>query len=322
MTARMEFGAPLAARPTRWTRHLLRTVTALSAGAALAWGLVGCSSTPNDAVTVTGDFGTAAAISVDGTLSPSGVTTKTLIQGDGDTIADDGNAEVGLAVYDPTNQQDLVTYSTSYSLDEWTQYFSPLADAVHGQQIGTRVSLVGQALDLVGEGNASSYFSLEDSDPLVVVADVIDAVQAEDPETTDTFTDADFPTVTLDDAGTPTTMITTGVTPSTTQVKVIKEGNGTVVAEGDTVSFNYQLTRLRDGKEIESDYGEDAASSTASADGLIAGFAKAIVGQHVGSTVLAVVPPSEGYGDSDGSTLQHETLVFVFTVTDTTAASK
>nr|WP_269453674.1 FKBP-type peptidyl-prolyl cis-trans isomerase [Pseudoclavibacter sp. 13-3] len=154
-----------------------------------------------------------------------------------------------------------------------------------------------------------------------MVVDVIGQVQTSDPELSDTFSDADFPTVTLDDSGNPTTTITTGISPKTTQVKVIKQGDGETVAEGNSVSFHYQLTKLRDGKQVESNYGGDAATSTADETGLIPGFVKALVGQKVGSTVVAVVPPSEAYGSSDGAVMQHETLVFVLTIDSTGPAS-
>ncbi|KAB1643751.1 FKBP-type peptidyl-prolyl cis-trans isomerase [Pseudoclavibacter sp. CFCC 14310] len=294
----------------------------LTAGviAATMVGLAGCSNGSNG-VDVTGDFGTAAAVSVSGDVDTSKVQVKTLIDGDGDTVGKDDNVEIGLALYDPTNQKDLSPYNTTSSLASWKQYFSSLPDQIDGKKIGTRLSITGSASDLLGAGNASSYFGLDDSAPLAMVVDVIGLVQSSDPELSDTFGDADFPTVTLDDSGNPTTTITTGVTPKTTQVKVIKQGDGETVAAGNSVSFHYQLTKLRDGKQVESNYGGDAASSTADESGLIPGFVKALVGQKVGSTVVAVVPPSEAYGSSDGAVMQHEALVFVLTIDSTGPAS-
>ncbi|MCD7101034.1 FKBP-type peptidyl-prolyl cis-trans isomerase [Pseudoclavibacter sp. 13-3] len=283
-------------------------------------GLAGCSNGSNG-IDVTGDFGTAAAVSVSGDVDTSKVQTKTLIDGDGDTVGKDDNVELGLALYDPTNQKDLSPYNTTSGLTSWKQYFSSLPDQIDGKKIGTRLSITGSASDLLGAGNASSYFGLDDSDPLAMVVDVIGQVQTSDPELSDTFSDADFPTVTLDDSGNPTTTITTGISPKTTQVKVIKQGDGETVAEGNSVSFHYQLTKLRDGKQVESNYGGDAATSTADETGLIPGFVKALVGQKVGSTVVAVVPPSEAYGSSDGAVMQHETLVFVLTIDSTGPAS-
>ncbi|WP_169337730.1 FKBP-type peptidyl-prolyl cis-trans isomerase [Pseudoclavibacter soli] len=297
--------------------------------AVAAVGLVGCSSATGaqKGVEVTGDFGTAATVSVSGDLDTSSLSSRELITGDGDTFNSDDNAEVGLTIYDPTAGSELAAYSTGYTTTTLSSYFPSLTDLLEGKTYGTRLSIVSTAADLTGEGNASTVLGMEDSDPLVTVVDLVDSVQTTDPELSDTFTDADFPTVTLDDSGTPTTTITTGVTPSTTQVKVIKEGDGDTVAAGDTVSVYYQLTRLRDGKQIETNYGDADNIYTTVADsedsnGSIQGFVTAMVGQKVGSTVLAVIPPSEAYGSISGHTLQHEALVFVLTIDSTAAATE
>jgi peptidylprolyl isomerase len=45
---------------------------------------------------------------------------------------------------------------------------------------------------------------------------------------------------------------------------------------------------------------------------LISGFVKALVGQKVGSQVVAIIPPSEGYGDQGNDSIPaNSTLVFV-----------
>ena len=89
----------------------------LTAGviAATMVGLAGCSNGSNG-VDVTGDFGTTAAVSVSGDVDTSKVQVKTLIDGDGDTVGKDDNVEIGLALYDPTNQKDLSPYNTTSSL--------------------------------------------------------------------------------------------------------------------------------------------------------------------------------------------------------------
>ena len=49
--------------------------------------------------------------------------------------------------------------------------------------------------------------------------------------------------------------------------------------------------------------------------GLINGFLKAVVGQKIGSQVVAVIPPADGYGSTDqGSIPANSTLVFVIDI--------
>ncbi|MFJ2505792.1 FKBP-type peptidyl-prolyl cis-trans isomerase [Microbacterium sp. NPDC087592] len=51
---------------------------------------------------------------------------------------------------------------------------------------------------------------------------------------------------------------------------------------------------------------------------MVAGFQKALEGQKVGSQVVVVMPPSDGYGASEGHELQKESLVFVVDILATT----
>ncbi|MDR8018628.1 FKBP-type peptidyl-prolyl cis-trans isomerase [Nesterenkonia aerolata] len=46
-------------------------------------------------------------------------------------------------------------------------------------------------------------------------------------------------------------------------------------------------------------------------DQVIEGWTTGLEGKHVGDRVVLVIPPSEAYGESDGSDLQEETLIFV-----------
>ena len=68
-------------------------------------------------------------------------------------------------------------------------------------------------------------------------------------------------------------------------------------------------------------YGFSRLGERFSTDGVIAGFRNALVGQQVGSQVLVVIPPADGYGAQGqpsagiGGT---DTLVFVIDILDTT----
>lgn len=46
-------------------------------------------------------------------------------------------------------------------------------------------------------------------------------------------------------------------------------------------------------------------------DQVIEGWTTGLEGKHVGDRVVMVIPPSEAYGESEGSDLQEETLIFV-----------
>ncbi|MBW8872546.1 MAG: FKBP-type peptidyl-prolyl cis-trans isomerase, partial [Leifsonia sp.] len=54
------------------------------------------------------------------------------------------------------------------------------------------------------------------------------------------------------------------------------------------------------------------APYTNTASGFVPGFTKALVGQKVGSQVIAVIPPADGYGSAgNGDIKGTDTMVFV-----------
>lgn len=120
-----------------------------------------------------------------------------------------------------------------------------------------------------------------------------------------------MPTVELAEDGAPTVTIPEGAeAPETTELSTLKAGDGATVEAGDMVLVQYTGVKLSDGSVFDSswDRGTPAQFETT---GVVTGFKKALEGQKVGSQVLAVIPPAEGYGASEGNELQEETLVFV-----------
>lgn len=80
-----------------------------------------------------------------------------------------------------------------------------------------------------------------------------------------------------------------------TTVEVVTEGSGAVVPAGATVSVDYHGVNGRDGQMFDSSYLRGAPASFP-LDGVVAGFAKAIAGQKVGSQVVVAMTPNDGYG--------------------------
>src|SRR5690606_31584760 len=108
------------------------------------------------------------------------------------------------------------------------------------------------------------------------------------------------PVVTLPDAA----------PPSEFQLEVLEPGDGEVVPEGATVTVDYHGVSWDTGLVFDSSYlrGSQATFST---DGVIEGFRDALVGQPVGTTLVATMPPAMAYGpDPAGHQLGGQTLVF------------
>jgi peptidylprolyl isomerase len=120
-----------------------------------------------------------------------------------------------------------------------------------------------------------------------------------------------MPKVELDDDGAPTITIPDGDAPTETKVAVLKEGDGPVVNSGDLVTVQYRGVKWSDGEEFDSSWSRGGTPAQFQTTQVVTGFKMALEGQKVGSQVVVVMPPKDGYGASEGHELQNESLVFV-----------
>ena len=302
-----------------------RRLPAIAAAVLLSLGLASCagSSTPvatGDALTgveVTVEYGAAPTITI-GDVSGLGeeIERRVDIEGDGEEITVDSTVAANLTVYDAGTKAEQSPYGPlgqvlDLSAEGIPEYLTGLFEGVAS---GSRVvALIPSALLLEGTANAGAT----DTPPALVVADVIEvpetrAVGAEQ-ESTQSL-------VTVTDAaeGAPQISIVEGAAaPTELVLETRKLGNGDVVAEGSSVVVQYTGVLFATGEKFDSswDRGTPAQFSTT---GVVDGFAQALVGQTVGSQVVAVIPPALGYGDQASDTIPAgSTLVFVVDILGT-----
>lgn len=126
-----------------------------------------------------------------------------------------------------------------------------------------------------------------------------------------------LPAVSLDPAtGAPKVTVPAGV-PAPTQLvsQVLIEGTGPVVQSGQTVTFQYTGVNYSTGAVFDSSWEKGSPFSTPIGTGqVIKGWDTGLVGKKVGSQVLLVVPPDQGYGAAGQPAAKisgTDTLVFV-----------
>jgi peptidylprolyl isomerase len=125
-----------------------------------------------------------------------------------------------------------------------------------------------------------------------------------------------FPTVKLASNGEPTITMPKADPPKDLQVEVLKKGTGPVVKDGATVTVHYTGAIWATGKVFDSSWTR-GTPATFSTSGVVSGFGKAMIGPTAGSLVVAVIPPSEGYGsqgDGSGTIKGTDTMVFVIDI--------
>src|SRR5690606_35791579 len=123
-----------------------------------------------------------------------------------------------------------------------------------------------------------------------------------------------MPAVTLGKSGEPKVTIPDADAPTELKVSVLKEGDGPVVADGDTTLLQYYGVTWADGESFDSSW-QSGQPLSIPGNTYVPGFVQALSGQKVGSQVLVVIPPELGYGDADqGAIPPNSTLVFVIDI--------
>jgi peptidylprolyl isomerase len=240
-----------------------------------------------------------------------------VIAGTGEKAKPGSIANVSFTLYDGTTGKTITT--TGYGAGrpspitvDASQVITGFAKALNCAQAGTRVVGVIPPSEGLSSSQASQL-GIAAKDVLVIVADVVNLVptkasgEAEPPV-------AGLPTVVDAADGKPTVTIPSGFTaPATTQIATLIKGSGAVVTATDTVVIQYQGINATTGKIFDQTWG--ASPYTGAANGFVPGFTKALVGQTVGSQVLAVIIPADGYGPQGGNSSagigKNDTLIFV-----------
>lgn len=318
----------------------LRKVIALITAASLAVSLGACASATDetfaglkptcdafvggsavDAIQVTGASGEVPKVTFDMPITADKIETKVITEGSGPAFTGDQFVELEfLAVNGSTGETLQATKfdGTDFSAQVIASGGYPdFCQAISGAKQGSRLAvLFPAAFAHNSEGNEES--GLGKADSVVYVIEVRKvylpfAVGEAQPE------QAGFPAVVRAENGTPgITQLKTDA-PSEFKLATLIKGAGEVVAQGDSITVHYSGF-VWGGDKFDSSWDRgQPAQFQLSAGQLIQGFIKALDGQTVGSQVIAVIPPAEGYGDqAQGSIPANSTLIFVIDILGTT----
>ena len=303
-------------------RHRL---AAAAAALLLMTGLTACGGSDDsadsasiDGVTVTGDFGKEPKVKVDG-LKESKSTSDVLIDGDGPAVTDDGAVKVQVLLAKGT---DGSTIQSSYSQGspqtlELGSVPSWIKDAISGVNVGSRVLLVTPVSNVNG-GQGADQIGLKSTDDLVFVFDLVDKAEPTltGPKGTAVDPPADAPKIVEQDGNISALDFSeTPKPPSKFEVIPLVKGEGATVKEGDSVTVNYIGSVWGADSAFDNSYAKgQPASFQLTYPGLIKGWVKGLAGQKIGSRVMLVVPPEDGYGEKGNPQINvkgDDTLVFV-----------
>jgi peptidylprolyl isomerase len=185
--------------------------------------------------------------------------------------------------------------------------------------MGSRVLAVIPPKDGYGKAG-NSQAGVKGTDTLVFVVDMITkfGAKAGASGTQVSGGGGTLPTVTATTGSAPVVKIpSTGTPPTTLVTKTLIKGSGPAVSKGQYVVAQYVGVIWRTGKVFDASWtrGQPFGFTLgATPSQVITGWDMGLVGQTVGSRVLLVIPPADGYGKT-GSTQAGikgtDTLVFV-----------
>jgi peptidylprolyl isomerase len=308
-----------------------RRLTTVLSAAALASALVltGCGeespTTPSSAlssVTVEGsDPEKAPTVEVDAPLEVTRTESEVVTEGDGATIADDDLVSLQAVLVNATDGETV--HSTwdnggAVGLDlSQPDLFAAFRSQIPGKTVGSRIVIASTPADAYGD-TGNEQLGITKDDPVVFVLDLENATQVLD-EAQGTAVDPkkDLPTVTMNEGEPATIEVPEDVDPpKDTVVQPLIEGDGAEVEKGQTVRVAYTGALYRNGEVFDSSANRPEQpwfEFQIGSGSVIKGWDEGLVGQTVGSRVLLVIPPKDGYGDAgSGDTIKgDDTLVFV-----------
>jgi peptidylprolyl isomerase len=269
------------------------------------------ASTNFDKVTVTGGYGETPKVKVDTPWAIDKTRIKVLDASKGQVVSKGQTVEVN---YYGVNGRTGKKFDESFSRGQpvafsLAQVVPGFSKGLEGQRKGSRVLIAMSGKDGYDPMGGNPQAGIEVGDTLIFVVDLVN-VQLAGPQGKTVQPKAGLPTVT-DKGGTPEITIPETAPPTSLQVQPLIKGEGKKVGANDTITFNYLWVRWSDGKVLEETYSGQPANSALS--GLLPGMVKGLTDQTVGSRVLLVVPPADGYPDGNAtpSIKPGETLVLV-----------
>ncbi len=272
-------------------------------------------------LTVSGAFGAAPGLAIPAQPAGPSLYVKTLIQGGGPTMTAADGLVGNYVAYDwsGTTHKTIESYSSGSPSLFAGQLLPGLEQALVGQRAGSRVLAVIPPADGFGS-SGNSQEGVGAGDTLVFVVDMISTFGTSGVHGTQTGDGgAPLPTVTPPAPGStagPVIAIPHRAAPPTSlQVKTLIKGKGAVVQSGQEVAVQYTGVIWRTGQVFDSSWSNGAPLTFSIGGGqVIKGLDAGLLGQTVGSRVLLVIPPADGYGSAGSATAGIEgtdTLAFV-----------
>ncbi len=274
-----------------------------------------------ESVSVTGDLGEQPVVSFPSPLSAESIQSRVVIAGEGPVFTGRNFVEFEFAGYNGGSGQ-LIQQTSFDGTQAQSGAFGPgevpnFCEALAGAKEGSRIVAIippdqahsGEGVPALGVGAADAFIFVFD----------LKRVFLEKATGANVAPEAGLPTVVTTPDGVPGITIPNTAAPTELKVAQLIRGSGDLVEEGQLVTLHYSGFLWDSSEKFDSSWDSGQATQFEMQEGaLIEGFLSAVIGQPVGSQVIAVIPPALGYGDAGaGSIPPGATLVFVIDILGT-----
>lgn len=300
----------------------MRRTTALIVAASVLAALTACSGSPaanscgarsgssSSTVTATGTFETAPTVSFPTPLHPTRTERSVLIAGRGPVVQTGQPVILDATILNGADGS--VTQKTSYAKGGGTLFTigdSSIADLDAGLDCAT----VGSRIAIASPGTSAGSTA---SVPVVFVVDIVKAFKAK-ADGEEKLPIAGLPSVVTTADGTPGITVPHTSEPSTFSSALLKEGDGAKITSASVAVVKYTAVNWKTATVSDSTWTSGSAAimnlgGTDMSDGL----KRALIGKHVGSQVLAVIPPSLGATGGTAAATSN-TLIYVVDILGT-----
>jgi FKBP-type peptidyl-prolyl cis-trans isomerase len=247
---------------------------------------------------------------------------STVAEGDGPTVKKSDWVTINYSAKNWTSGKDV---PSSYDKGRKPQLFQagagqliPAFDqSVVGRTVGSRMLVVAPPEAAFGS-NGSSALGVGPGDTLVFAVDIAQDTP-QDATLTGTMAEPspDLPQVKDNGKAAATFTMPKGrAAPSSLSTAVLITGKGPKVKSGQTIVAQYTGALWGSGDTFDSSWRHGGATAFQIGTGqVIKGWDQGLVGQPVGSRVLLVIPPSQGYGSEPQNSIPaNSTLIFVIDI--------
>jgi hypothetical protein len=341
--------------PKRTKVGRVRKIAAIVLASAFVVSVAACSDLPaqvqgcvpaytagdaSKSVTATGSIGETPAVTISTPLVSNKVETSVLKQGKGLVLGKGDIAEVSAVLYSGKTGEAIGATTDTRTFSKSTAVQVPVGDksavlpitvtkSLMCQRVGSRIATVLSAAQVYGSAAAASQQGLSAKTTLVLVTDLGAGYRGRATGILQPL-QSGFPSVVTAGDGTPGLTLDLQEPPKTAQHELIRGGSGPKIKAGEKVLLQVQAVSWTDPpptKTFDSTwtnhsprfYTLTALKQNSGGQSLDKSSVKALVGQRVGSQLLVVVPPKDGYPTGQGPSgyPTESTLIFVYDILGT-----